>query len=195
MKLGRPDFDTYFMAIAHVVATRASCDRGPRLRFDPGRSGTGAVITRNNVILATGYNGSAPGFPHCDDFKCEVCGKVFTGDEFKDGQNCIACNPGGSSKEAVIRGGHEMEDGHCVRTIHSEENAILQCASMGTSCAGATVYVTTRPCYHCMKRVIRVGVLRVVYEFDYGTDQRSNHLALKAGIQMDKWQAPEGVEL
>ena len=53
----RKNWDEYFMEIAKVVATRATCDR----------KHVGAVITRDRNILATGYNGSLPGQHHCDD--------------------------------------------------------------------------------------------------------------------------------
>lgn len=54
----RPDWDTYFLAIAKVVATRATCDR----------KHVGAVLvdTRNRII-STGFNGAPKGMPHCDD--------------------------------------------------------------------------------------------------------------------------------
>jgi dCMP deaminase len=55
--LGRPSTHVYFMNIAQVVATRATCDR----------KHVGAVIVRDRRIIATGYNGSPPGMPHCDD--------------------------------------------------------------------------------------------------------------------------------
>jgi dCMP deaminase len=45
------------MEVAKVVATRATCDR----------KHVGAVLVRDRHILATGYNGSLPGTPHCDD--------------------------------------------------------------------------------------------------------------------------------
>ena len=53
----RKSWDDYFMDIARVVATRSTCDRAH----------VGAVIVKNKRILATGYNGSLPGEPHCDD--------------------------------------------------------------------------------------------------------------------------------
>jgi dCMP deaminase len=53
----RESWDQYFMRVAKLVATRATCDR----------KHVGAVIVRNNRILSTGYNGSLPGEPHCDD--------------------------------------------------------------------------------------------------------------------------------
>ena len=52
-----PSWDDYFMAIARIVATRASCDR----------LHSGAVLVKNKRILSTGYNGSPPGLEHCDD--------------------------------------------------------------------------------------------------------------------------------
>lgn len=54
----RPIWDVYFMRIAKVVATRATCDR--KL--------VGAVLVdSNHRIISTGYNGAPEGFPHCDD--------------------------------------------------------------------------------------------------------------------------------
>ncbi|MBN1960551.1 MAG: cytidine/deoxycytidylate deaminase family protein [Deltaproteobacteria bacterium] len=53
----RHDWDNYFMQIAQVVATRATCDR----------KHVGAVIVRDRTILSTGYNGSIRGLPHCDE--------------------------------------------------------------------------------------------------------------------------------
>ncbi len=58
MKRGkRPDWDEYFMAIAFQASKRATCDR----------KHVGTVIVKDKNILATGYNGSIRGFPHCDD--------------------------------------------------------------------------------------------------------------------------------
>jgi dCMP deaminase len=53
----RPSWDEYFMEIARVASSRATCDR----------KHVGAVIVRDRTVLATGYNGSMRGLPHCDD--------------------------------------------------------------------------------------------------------------------------------
>jgi len=53
----RATWDSYFLDIAKTVATRATCDR----------KHVGAVIVRDKMILATGYNGSVRGLPHCDE--------------------------------------------------------------------------------------------------------------------------------
>ena len=59
--------------------------------------------------------------------------------------------------------GHLLEDGHCVRTIHAEHNAILQAAKLGSSSTvGTTMYSKYSPCIHCAKYVIAAGVKRVV---------------------------------
>ncbi len=53
----RKPWDAYFMDIARVVATRATCDR----------KHVGAVLVRGRTILSTGYNGSIRGLPHCSE--------------------------------------------------------------------------------------------------------------------------------
>jgi len=53
----RADWDSYFMQIAQVVSSRATCDR----------KHVGALLVRDRIILSTGYNGSIRGMPHCDD--------------------------------------------------------------------------------------------------------------------------------
>ena len=52
----------YFMRIAETTALRSTCNRQP----------TGAIIVAGNRIIATGYNGTPPGWPHCRDVGCMV---------------------------------------------------------------------------------------------------------------------------
>ena len=59
--------------------------------------------------------------------------------------------------------GHLLVDGHCVRTIHAETNAIIQAALHGVSTKGATCYVTHFPCINCTKSLINAGVEQIVY--------------------------------
>lgn len=54
-----------------------------------------------------------------------------------------------------------MEDGHCVRTIHAEANAIIQAAKNGSRIDDATIYVTASPCWSCFKTVANAGIKRI----------------------------------
>lgn len=60
--------------------------------------------------------------------------------------------------------GHLMVDGHCVRTIHAEENAIINCAF---DTYGCSIYTTTVPCYDCAKRIVSAGIKSLFYLDDY----------------------------
>lgn len=66
--------------------------------------------------------------------------------------------------------GHLMVDGHCVRTIHAETNAIIQAALHGVSTKGATCYVTHFPCMNCAKVLVNAGIVRLVYGVSYRID-------------------------
>jgi dCMP deaminase len=127
----RPSWDAYFMEIAKLVSTRATCPR---------RS-VGALIVRDKQIVATGYNGAPRGLPHCP--------------------------PGGPDNEWPAGC---MRAGHCIRSLHAEQNALLQAARIGVSCEGATMYVTCQPCNMCAKMLINAGVARVIYEGEYPDD-------------------------
>lgn len=85
--------------------------------------------------------------------------------------------------------GHEIVEGHCIRTVHGEGNAIAQAAKNGVSVDGATIYTTASPCYDCFKLIINAGIARVVYgEFyasRYGASKQVLKLAKSADIKMD----------
>ncbi len=59
----RPDWDTYFMDIAHVVARRGNCSRRQ----------VAAILVRENRIVSTGYNGTPRGVKNCFEGGCPRC--------------------------------------------------------------------------------------------------------------------------
>lgn len=61
-----------------------------------------------------------------------------------------------------------MRGNHCVRTIHAEVNALLECSPEERK--DATLYVTARPCAECSKLIINSGIKRVVYAMEYLPD-------------------------
>lgn len=182
MNIPRLPWERYWMLLAHLTATRSTCDRGPELLFDPGRHGVGAVLVKNRRAIAGGYNGSAPGQPHCDDVAtCSSCGR-------KHGVNdggCCCDNCGGE-----VIGGHLMREGHCVRTIHSEMNALMQCALDGVSPQGAELFCTASPCFDCAKAIIRAGIVKVfygqTYDSRYGLSRDVGGMFEDAGIETEQ---------
>ena len=75
-----------------------------------------------------------------------------------------------------------MDNGHCVRTVHAEANALLQAARHGVSIDGADIYVTASPCWDCFKLIANAGIARVLYG-EFYRDERIGEFALKAGIE------------
>ncbi len=127
---------------------------GSRGTCDRGRSGS-VIVSPWHTIIATGYVGAPPGQPHCDDV-----GHMMQTVTHADG----------------------TQSQHCVRTLHAEENAILQCAKDGIKLEGATIYCKMVPCYNCAMRIVRVGIKRVVAKKRYHADAKSMDLYAKAGV-------------
>ena len=144
----RPSWDEYFTEISHTVATRGTCDRGR----------SGCVIVRDKRILTTGYVGSPPGMPHCDEAGHQMA--EFLDEEGKRSQ-------------------------HCIRTVHAEQNAIAQAARFGISLAGATLYCKMEPCYVCARLIISCGIVRVVAEKRYHRGEMTRSMFQQAGVQLD----------
>lgn len=75
-------------------------------------------------------------------------------------------------------------DGHCVRTVHAEANALLQCAKFGVPTDGAEIYVTHFPCLQCCKQLIQAGITKVCYAADYKNHPYAIELFKEANIEM-----------
>ncbi len=142
----RPSWDEYFINITKEVAKRATCLRGK----------IGVVIVKDKQIIATGYNGSPRGLPHCTEVGCKIC-------------------------KTIDESGKEEE--RCLRTVHGELNAIAQAALHGVSTEGGTLYGTYKPCSTCMKLIINAGIKKVVCEKNYH-DQLTDEIAKAAGVEL-----------
>ena len=79
--------------------------------------------------------------------------------------------------------GHEMVDGHCVRTTHAEANAIVQAAKNGVEINLSEIYVTASPCYSCFKLIANAGIKTIYYKELY-RDDRIDDRAKEAGINL-----------
>src|SRR5512135_1751667 len=80
--------------------------------------------------------------------------------------------------------GCEIVGGHCVRSLHAEQNAILQAAEYGVPLEGATIYTTHQPCVTCAKMVINAGLARVVYAGHYPDELAMKYMRM-AGLRID----------
>ncbi|MCH7613094.1 MAG: deaminase [Candidatus Marinimicrobia bacterium] len=79
--------------------------------------------------------------------------------------------------------GHEMIDGHCIRTTHAEANAIAQAAKNGVRVDEAEIFVTASPCYTCFKLIANSGIKTIYYD-EFYRDERILKHAKEAGIEL-----------
>jgi len=130
----RPDWDEYFIGIAKAVSTRATCLRRKY----------GAVITKGNIIVSTGYNGAPSGMKDCIEVgKC-------------------------TRRELRIPHGERYELCH---SVHAEANAIIR-ASVD-ELRNATIYISgtddgsneclAEPCMMCKRMILNSQIAKVVY--------------------------------
>ncbi len=134
----RPPKELYYLNIARAVAQRAPCTRAKY----------GAVIVKNDVIVATGYNGAPRGTINCDEVGC-----------IKDKLNLP-----------------HMVGFEVCPAVHAEENAVINAARSGSSVLGGTLYLygfdpktgkmfpaeRLIPCVRCRRLLINAGIEKVV---------------------------------
>lgn len=129
-----------------------------RATCDRGRCAAILIEPNSKTLLTAGYTGSAPGDDHCDDV----------------GHFMVTISwPDGTSSQ------------HCQRTLHAEENAILQAAMEGIPLKGATLYCKMTPCVYCARRIARVGIKRVVVLKRYHADKMTVELFKKCNVKLE----------
>jgi dCMP deaminase len=79
-----------------------------------------------------------------------------------------------------------VQDNHEQSIIHSEVNALSDCAKRGTSLEGAKIYVTHYPCINCFKSIAACGIKEVIYLDDYNNNQIVEELANDSQIIVTK---------
>jgi dCMP deaminase len=135
----RPDKDEYYLSIAKQISQRSTCSKK---RF-------GAIIVKEDNIIAAGYMGSPRGTPNCIDLgKCaqEKEKKIYV-------DNC--------------------------RGVHAELNAIINAARAGTSVLNGTMYLygedaasskilLGKPCKSCRKVIVNAGISEVIVPGEKG---------------------------
>lgn len=79
-----------------------------------------------------------------------------------------------------------VKDNHEQSIIHSEINAITDCAKRGTSLEGSKIYVTHFPCINCFRSIAACGIKEIIYLEEYKNDQIVEELANDSGIIITK---------
>ena len=121
------------------------------------RGKAGCVIVKDRRIMTTGYVGAPAGLPHCDE----------AGHDFRK-----VLNEKGDISQ------------HCVRTLHAEQNAIIQAAKFGIPLDGSTLYCKMTPCRTCAMMIINSGIKRVVCVKHYHADKDTIELFKIARVEL-----------
>ena len=115
-----------------------------------------------------------------------TCDRAFVGAVLVRDKRILTSGFNGSpaGQDHCDEAGHLMVEGHCVRTIHAETNAIIQAALHGVSTKDSTCYVTHFPCINCTKALINAGVERIVFSEAYRKDENALKFLMAAGIEV-----------
>ena len=130
----RPDWDNYFIEIAKVVSSRATCLRRKY----------GAVIVKDRVIISTGYNGSPRGIDNCiDTGKC-------TRQELNipSGERYELCEAVHAEQNAIINAPPERRKGAVIYVAGFEEDGS---------------FANGKPCKLCERMIRNAQILEVIY--------------------------------
>lgn len=141
----RITWDDYFMKMAYLATERSTCLRRQ----------VGAVLVKDNKVIATGYNGACRKTVDCLELGC-----------LRD--------------ELGIPSGTRAE---ICRAVHAEQNAIIQAALSGASTKGATMYCTHSPCIICAKMMVNAEITRSVINEKY-SESDYVELFKQAGIEV-----------
>lgn len=141
----RITWDDYFMKMAYLATERSTCLRRQ----------VGAVLVKDNKVIATGYNGACRKTVDCLELGC-----------LRD--------------ELGIPSGTRAE---ICRAVHAEQNAIIQAALSGASTKGATMYCTHSPCIICAKMMVNAEISRSVINEKY-SESDYVELFKQAGIEV-----------
>lgn len=128
-----------------------------------------------------------------------TCDRAYVGAVIVDNEKrLVATGYNGSVGGGLnhcIDDGHTMRDGHCIATVHAEQNAIADCARTGKSTKDTTIYVTHFPCLYCTKLIIASGIKKVCFKTGYRIDDYAYMLLEANGIEILKVDENDSIEV
>ena len=147
--MSRLSKEEYYMNMAVQASLRSTCIRRK----------VGAVIVKDNRILATGYNGAPSGLPNC----CDDCSRCYrSAHNIPSGQKLDLCY-----------------------AVHAEQNCLMNALKVGEELIGASIYVNTYPCATCMKLILQSGI-REIYYIDEYENEFTKNMAKETGAKLVK---------
>ncbi len=144
--------DKEYMKYAHTLSSQANCIKGK----------VGAILVKNNKIIAEGVNSVPNGITPCTEETC-IRKKL----KLKSGENQELCF-----------------------VVHAEQNTLLDALEKKIDVKNSTLYVTKQPCIICAKMLINAGIKRIVYLQAY-PDQYSEQLLKEANIKVEQLEEIE----
>ncbi|EME31618.1 dCMP deaminase [Galdieria sulphuraria] len=145
----RPSWNTYFIRIAYLAATRSNCMKRR----------VGALVVRDNRIVSTGYNGTPIGTTNCNDSGCLRCNSFTTA-----GHNLDECLCLHAEENAIIEAGRER----CKNaTLYSNVFPCLSCAKKIVQAGiSKVVYHSEYSIDIAAKKLFQAANIEVVQIFD-----------------------------
>ncbi len=130
----RPDWNEYFIEIAKVVSSRATCLRRQY----------GAVIVKDKVIISTGYNGSPRGVKNCID--TGTCTREEL--NIPSGERYELCEAVHAEQNAIINAPPDRMKGSTIYVAGFEEDRS---------------FASGRPCKLCDRMIKNAQIKQVIY--------------------------------
>jgi dCMP deaminase len=90
-----------------------------------------------------------------------------------------------------LTAGCHLVNGHCIRCLHAEQNAIIQAAYFGVRTEGAILYCTHQPCNMCAKMIVNAGITKVYIGGEY-PDEFALEVLSTAGVPLVLVSLPSG---
>ena len=98
-----------------------------------------------------------------------TCKRKQVGSVIVLNNNVVSTGYNGSASGAphCTEAGCLVVNNSCLRCSHSEENSVINAMKNNSSVVGATIYVTTFPCFRCIRLLRNAGIVRIVYSEMY----------------------------
>lgn len=169
-------WDVYFHHICTSVASKSPCLSRK----------IGAILVRDKVVVATGYNGPARGVPHCGRDRFEKDETLI--ELMKD----VMPNVRGLIHNVCPRQLLNYESGeglHLCPAEHAERNCIASAARLGVSTKDTKLYMNCcLPCKNCITLLINAGIREIIVEDTTYYDKYSEFIYKHCDIKLRKFE-------